>query len=167
MSALEALTKLVESGDSVSLARELLRDRAKVDVDEALVVAVTAGQARCVSVLLEHGAELPESLARHWTLLHLAVEHRASEVVRVLLAAGLDVNVALVGMGTPLHHAVDVAIDGAHQTGEPLDTRDIELLLELGADPRAVDDNGREAIEVARVYQCDEVMALLHRVRGA
>lgn len=55
--------------------------------------------------------------------------------LRDLLDNGADINEESGGL-TPLHHAIDVEIDGHVQTGEPLHVDTTAYLLARGADPR-------------------------------
>ncbi|MEU9827944.1 ankyrin repeat domain-containing protein [Micromonospora chersina] len=51
---------------------------------------------------------------------------------------------------TLLHHAVDVEGDGALQSGGPLHVDVTALLLARGANPHAVDREGRTPLDYAR-----------------
>jgi ankyrin repeat protein len=65
---------------------------------------------------------------------HHAVEMEDLAALAKLLDAGADIHEEHHGM-TLLHHAVDVEIDGHHQSGEPLQADTTALLLSRGADP--------------------------------
>ncbi|MCP3882987.1 MAG: ankyrin repeat domain-containing protein [Sulfitobacter sp.] len=65
---------------------------------------------------------------------HLAVEHERFDELERLLDAGWDVDDPTDDGMTLLHHAIDIEIDGATQTGEPLTAGLTELLVARGAD---------------------------------
>jgi ankyrin repeat protein len=70
--------------------------------------------------------------------LMVAIEDKRVPVVRALIDAGADVNLATADGWTALHHAVDIECDIRNQTGEPPDHAIVELLLSAGANTRAV-----------------------------
>ena len=76
-------------------------------------------------------------------LLVLAQHHGRLDAVRELVQCGADVNGESETGMTPLHLAVDVARDA-----DDLQSLNVvRLLLELGADPRKVDREGRSALD--------------------
>ena len=77
-----------------------------------------------------------------WTPLHNAVEHEQLARVTELVGPGADLHAIDAAGWTPLHLAVDVVGDSAHQTGTEPDVAVIELLLRLGADPDRADVQG-------------------------
>lgn len=90
-----------------------------------------------------------------WTLLHLACEHLNHDLIRVLVAAGADLNARNHQGWTPLHQALDIDIDSVWQTQHSFDTltfSTVRLLLALGADPRLRCDNGLTIREAAAQY---------------
>jgi len=66
--------------------------------------------------------------------LHQAAEAHNEVLVRLFLEFGLDINLREEGGRTPLHAAMD------HEPASPHFTR---LLLDLGADATAIDDQGQ------------------------
>jgi ankyrin repeat protein len=124
-------------------------------IDE-LVQAVFEGDVAEVARLLEAGADV-DADGRIWNALHAAIENDDLACVRLLLDHGADVEHRAAGDLSPLAHAVDIAIDGAHQTGgNPGDERTdvIALLLEAGADPGP-------GLVVARGYRAAKLIDLL------
>ncbi|MEW1639104.1 ankyrin repeat domain-containing protein [Streptomyces sp. NPDC093801] len=69
-----------------------------------------------------------------WSPGHEAVEHKDLPRLRELLDAGHDVEDDGDGW-TLLQHAIDVEIDGHHQSGQPLHADVTALLPARGADP--------------------------------
>lgn len=101
---------------------------------------------------------------RWWPPLHLAIEQRAIEIVKVLIAAGADVNRSLENDWTPLAHAVDIESDAAWQSGLQTDHTSTELttlLLAAGAIPC------KRAVKIAREYQNHKAMVLLEAAQRA
>jgi ankyrin repeat protein len=108
---------------------------------QPLGLAAFFGQPAAVDVLLARGGEV-NTRARHpfgVNALHAALAGPTPEVARALIAAGADVNAAQAGGGTPLH---ETAFSGYLEL--------TQLLLERGANPAAVDNQGRTPLDVAR-----------------
>ncbi len=75
------------------------------------------------------------------------------EIVRALVHAGANVNIQDESGRTPLHQAVDVAIDGTIQQGlSEIDWTVVGVLLELGADPSIPDNDGKTIADLASMY---------------
>src|SRR5262245_34922389 len=77
-----------------------------------------------------------------------AIERTDTEQVRRLLDSGADVREARDGW-TPLHHAVDIEVDSAAQTGGELHVDITALLVARGADPLRPDAQGVTPLEDA------------------
>ena len=131
------------------------RLRTLLDEDPALVdayaddgffplgLAAFFKHADAVRLLLDRGAN-PNQQSRHAQIvvrpIHSAVADGGStEIARLLLDAGADVNVRQPGGFTPLHAAAQVGNDEL-----------VELLLERGADPDARLDEGPTPPDLAR-----------------
>lgn len=114
----------VAGNGSVEIARMLIARGAKPD-GSALYKAAGSGHAGVLKLFLEHGADLKFRDAI-WKTTALHVAHSA-EVVKVLVKAGIDVEVKSEIGETPLHGAAHF---GPHEV--------VVALLELGADPHVV-----------------------------
>ena len=122
-------------------------------MSDELVRAAFEGDVAAVARLLEAGADV-DADGRIWNALHAAIENDDVACVRLLIEHGADVEHRAAGDLSPLAHAVDVAIDGAHQNAGDERTDVIELLLEAGADPGP-------GLMVARGYRAAKLIDLL------
>ena len=78
---------------------------------------------------------------------------RTGEIAQTLVAAGADINIQDEHGTTPLHHAVDIAIDGAIQNNEEsFDWTVVGVFLTLGADPQIPDYRGKTVFDCAATY---------------
>lgn len=124
-----------------------------------LHLAAFFGEKSAVDFLVSRGAEVNATSQNASALrpIHSAVAHRgdpavALAIVRALVAAGAEINVAQHGGWTPLHAA-------AFHGHAPL----VEFLLAQGADVRPKADNGQTALAMAAGKKHAEVAALLRR----
>ena len=85
-------------------------------LEDALVHEVWRQDLSAVQRLLESGAN-PNLPGRKWSsAIACAGEcDEIGDIVRALVAAGADINIQDAQGLTPLHHAVDIAIDGTIQ----------------------------------------------------
>lgn len=114
----------VAGNGSVEIARMLIARGAKPD-GPALYTAANSGHAGLVKLFLDHGADL-QYRESTWKRTALHTAHSAG-VVKVLVEAGLDIEVKNEIGETPLHEAAHFA---PHEV--------VVALLELGADPHVV-----------------------------
>ena len=120
-----------------------------------LRVASRNGMLDVVRALVERGALVRAREERHRSdALVAAAGAGHGEVVRALLAAGVPPDAGLPGWSALMHAASHGKLRAA------------ELLLDGGADPRAVSDTGRTALGLAREHGRSDVVALLE-ARGA
>lgn len=116
------------------------------------------GEAASVGrVLLDSGADVNARSENPLAVqpLHSATAGNHDDVVAVLVDAGADVNATQRHGWTPLH--------GAAQNGS---LASVERLLAAGADPAARNDDGTTALDLARVADHREIVALLDDERS-
>jgi ankyrin repeat protein len=121
----------------------------------ALHFAAFFAKPEAVRILLDAGAPVDVVARNEMGVqpLHSAAAGRQTEICRLLLAAGADVNAREVGGFTPLHVAA--------QNGDP---EMLELFLSAGADPAATTDDGRTAARIAEEAGHPDVARRLHDV---
>jgi ankyrin repeat protein len=131
--------------------------------------AVDRGHGQCAVLLIEAGAKTDEAIPTGTrTLLTLAVHKRLTEVVAALLArGGTDPNAR--GKITEVDRENMKAVD-QYANATPLliaarldELRIVELLLAAGGDPWVRDEDGRRAIDLARVGGHGEVVRRLEQ----
>lgn len=120
---------------SVEIAKMLIARGVKPD-GPALYQAANSGHPGVVKLFVDHGADL-KYREDPWgrTALHTA---RSAGVVKVLVEAGIGLETRTKDGETPLHEAARFA---PHEV--------VVTLLELGADPHAVNEQGKTALDVA------------------
>jgi len=122
-----------------------------------LMHAVLADDAdpRVVAVLIDRGTDVNAADgAQRWTALHFAARDGNEQLVRLLLAAGAQVDAVDVFGNTPLWRAV-------RNTGDGL--APMTALLHRGADPGRKNQHGISPLELARESGEEDVLALLER----
>ncbi len=88
---------------------------------------------------------------------HAAVEHERLDELRRLLDAGWDVDDPTDDGMTLLHHAIDIEVDAAAQTGSPLSVELTRLLVARGADLRR---RWREKTPLEAATECGHYLAV-------
>jgi ankyrin repeat protein len=138
------------------LRRDLAADRGLVarrsaDGFTALHYACFFGGAAAVAALLEAGAD-PDADAVNPPVrpLHSAAAVQNADAIRLLLEAGADPNAKEAAGFTPLHAAAQ------HD-----DEASAALLLRYGADPALPNEEGADAVAIARARNSVAVLALL------
>jgi ankyrin repeat protein len=151
LDALLAVDPEMDVFDAAALGH-IDRLRARLDEDPARAAAHAAdgfsalhlaaffGKPEAARTLLEAGASPLDRSTNDFANqpLHAAAAGRHTEVCRLLLAAGADVNATQHGGYAPLH---EVAASGEAEL--------VELFLSAGADPLAPAEDGRTPAEVA------------------
>lgn len=136
--AVEAAAKAAEA-----VANEL---RSK-DPGVQCLRAAQEGDLEKVKTLLESGVD-PNIAQPNGTLLHFAVLKSHAEMVKMLLAAGANVNAALIPRGwTPLHYVRNAEV--------------AQILLAADADKYAIADDGRTPLHWAVLFDVETVKVLL------
>ncbi|KAJ6180539.1 hypothetical protein N7519_011000 [Penicillium mononematosum] len=84
-----------------------------------------------INLLLEHGADVNQTLDGKMTALHVAVQNFSVETVRTMIAKGADLNIDVPGKGTPLQLTAERELNAL-----PI----VHALLEFGAIIGSFDD---------------------------
>jgi ankyrin repeat protein len=134
------------------------------EIEANFMRAVWELNAEKAQKLIANGININEQINGNSTFLLDVVEQEDLEAVKFLVSLGANINLADKNGWTPLHHAVDVSIDGTIQSGkqqgsEP--TEIIEYLLQNGADLSATDFSGKTPLDIARDYQSYKIISLL------
>lgn len=138
------------------LVKLLLARGARFD-DSAFAKAIWAGKPETVALLLAAGADPHRRDDDGETPAHGAAIHASADIMRLLIAAGADVNVAsTIQRETPLH----VAARWGH-----LET--IAALLEAGASVDALNHKKKTPEQWARAFAHPEAAALLKQYRAS
>jgi ankyrin repeat protein len=117
---------------------------------------------KTVRALLENGAN-PNLIGDGMYPIHVATFSGYSDIVRLLVEKGADVNMRSAGGSTALHQAVAPADKSSvygysHEPASPLDTA--QVLLAAGADMDVTDAKGRTALDLAAQHS-PQMLALL------
>lgn len=124
----------------------------------ALHLAAFLGNARTVRLLLDAGAD-PCAVARNGmavTPLHSAASSRKLDVTALLIAHGADLDAQQQGGFTALHAA-------AAHADDPM----VRQLIDRGANPDLVNDQGRTAADLAEERGHPELAARIRRRQTA
>jgi ankyrin repeat protein len=178
MSEVSPILKAVYANDKDALEK-LLAGEPELDISEAAALGDTE---RVMQLVGEDAGATARRSADGFTPLHLAAFFGHLDTVRILLAAGADVNIAAENWMRvhPLHSAAaisradiaEVLIDAgaevnAGQNGgwTPLHSAAhngaadlVDLLLERGADPRLEADDGRTPRDMAAEEGHEQVL---------
>jgi hypothetical protein len=126
------------------------------DLHDRLIDAIFRGRIRDVNRCLDERAEVNGMTTAEkgwWTPLGQAAEQQNAEIIQLLVARGADVNCRNADGLSPLHFAVDIAIDAAQQAGcKQIDWSQVRLLLSLGANPLIEDNRGETAFQIPHGY---------------
>ncbi|MBB6048828.1 ankyrin repeat domain-containing protein [Armatimonas rosea] len=113
-----------------------------------------------VAFLLKHGASLAADV-RGWTPLHAICWHSETQggdppaqekIIRLLVAAGAPLEARASSGGTPLHWAL---------AGDVANPSSVRILLELRANPNALDNGGSSPLHYAISEHCVTCVELL------
>ncbi len=113
---------------------------------------IADGRVYDVAALLDSEANVNGNGSR-WSPLLTASEHEQPEIIRLLVSRGADINLGNENGWTPLHNAIDVAIDGAAQCQLPeIDWECVGLFLDLGGDPLLKCKDGKTPLDIVDDY---------------
>ncbi|MFT7815629.1 ankyrin repeat family A protein 2 [Arapaima gigas] len=138
-----SIHQLAAQGEMVFLASRIEQAEAVINLQDEegftpLMWAAAHGQIAVVEFLLQNGAD-PHILAKgRESALSLACSKGYTDIVKMLIDCGVDVNEYDWNGGAPLLYAVH----GNH-------VRCVEILLESGADPTMESDSGFNAMDMA------------------
>jgi RNA polymerase sigma factor (sigma-70 family) len=152
-------------GDTDRVRTSLDRRPGALDTDSPegftpLALASHFGHLDVMRLLLERGAD-PNRVATHRlavTPLHAALFGRQVDAARLLIECGANVTLARGGTGwkragwTPLHYAAGMGYTGL-----------VGPLLERGADPSSVDEEGKTPLDVALESNHHDIADVLRR----
>lgn len=143
------LRDAAESGN-IDLIRIILD--AGVDINEqskigtsALMRAVRFNQVECVKFLLANRADPSLADEDGYTALSLATSSNQSESIVLLVHGGANINAL---SGTDIHPRTQLMRAAMHKENESMKT-----LIELGADLHFVSEDGKNALDIALLYQ--------------
>jgi len=151
------VTKLVRIGKAKAKEAEFVAAVAEFDDDFALITALEKGKSAEIKRLLAKGISPNQEVRPGVYPIHVAVLNDKKPIVKLLIAAGADVNVQTPakrfkeeGLRTPLHLAIN---------NQSLDV--IEMLVKGGADLTRRNAAGQTPLHYAIVYRHQDACKLL------
>lgn len=99
-----------------------------------------------------------------YTILMQASEMENQEIVDLILSKGADINGKGYNGATPIHIAVDISVDSNIQKGGKLGDESVDFILHLlskGADPNIKNNDGKSALDWAKIYNSQKIIAAL------
>lgn len=157
-----SLPEAAQAGDYDAVS-ELLDSGADVDEGSpgtdstAIGLASLNGDVDLVELLLQYGANADYANNHGVRPIHVACEKGHTQIVSMLIDAGVDVNATWMAAQTPLHIATKA---------KPLCRELVDLLLASGADVRAAEEDGTTPLHYAVIVGCPELVKL-YLERGA
>jgi ankyrin repeat protein len=148
------LVAAVGAEADAAAVREILESESHSDevLAEAFRRAVRIGSLELLAVLLPYFA--PDQADRADRLGSLLAEGAASAAASAFLVnAGANVNVRGPSGWTPLHSAINGALDGAVQEGVSVDLMEAKMLIRHGADLTARNASDETPLDIARSYR--------------
>jgi uncharacterized protein len=136
-----------------------------MNIQDRLSSAISEEKINLVKSVMDEGAD-PNLLNRNnETPLMTAAECESEEILELLISLGAVINRKGYEGNTPLHIAVDMAIDGNIQSGgnsgdEPINI--ISALIRHGADIHAMNNKGDTPLDWAKEYHSMKVIEVLY-----
>ena len=118
----------------------VLEAGADVNKEEALLMGSAVGSEECVKLLIEAGADVNMMIMSR-SALSLAATKVSSKCVDLLLKAAADVNITDIKGRSPLHQAVNST-----------KVESVKLLLEAGADVNATDTDDNTVLFLSPIW---------------
>ncbi|KAM6404794.1 ankyrin repeat and EF-hand domain-containing protein 1 isoform 2-T4 [Pluvialis apricaria] len=145
---------LVRAGDIRSL-QKAFEEGVPVDIKDKyyktpLMAACASGNIDVVQYLLEKGAEVNTTDNFMWTPLHHACYNGHLDIAELIVKAGAAVDAPAIGNATPLMRAIEIC---------RLDI--VYFLIEAGADIEMTNSNGKNALDIAKVFADSRIIDLL------
>ncbi|XP_054678561.1 ankyrin repeat and EF-hand domain-containing protein 1 isoform X1 [Grus americana] len=145
---------LVRAGDVLSL-QKAFEEGVPVDIKDKyyktpLMVACASGNTDVVQYLLEKGADVNATDNFMWTPLHHACYNGHLDLAELIVKAGAAVDAPAIGNATPLMRAIEIC---------RLDI--VYFLIDAGADIQMTNSNGKNALDIAKVFADSRIIDLL------
>ncbi|XP_057279431.1 ankyrin repeat and EF-hand domain-containing protein 1 isoform X1 [Pezoporus wallicus] len=149
-----SINYLVRKADFLSL-QKAFEEGVHIDVKDQyyktpLMVACASGNIVLVQYLLEKGADVNATDNFMWTPLHHACYNGHLDIAKLIVKAGAAVDAPAMGNATPLMRAIEIS---------RLDI--VYFLLEEGADVQATNSNGKNPLDIAKVFADSRIIDLL------
>jgi ankyrin repeat protein len=148
----EALAELLSAGLDLDL---------KGFVDNEVVsligVAIINNDENSLRALISRGVSVDQIGAEGLPPLHLAITHKRTRLVELLIEAGAPVNEAVETTFGEELTPINLAIESG-------DVEIVKVVLRAGADPRHADKFGQTAMKKAKVVGSSEIQRLLKEV---
>lgn len=116
---------------------------------------------RCAEVLIEAGADVNALDSDGRSCMHWAAGDEA--IAKLLIAAGADVNARDNKRNTPLHHACMLRFYDRNLVLR----NGVSVLLDAGADPNAINDDGLTVEDLARMERRTDILDALRQYQKA
>ncbi|XP_035178220.1 ankyrin repeat and EF-hand domain-containing protein 1 isoform X3 [Oxyura jamaicensis] len=145
---------LVRAGDVLSIEKAF-EEGVPVDIKDKyyktpLMAACASGNIDFVQYLLEKGADVNATDNFMWTPLHHACYNGHLEIAELIVKAGGAVDAPAIGSATPLMRAIEICrLDMVH------------FLINAGADIQTTNSNGKNALDIAKVFADSRIIDLL------